>query len=214
MKKQLVELLKEQDAKFESQSFDFKQISQLQEKLKILIGSDWNQWPEFKKKFFIEYFAIAIVQLTKNKKFSGMAQQLRIDLWKVGKWIPYHYYINLANEVLEKDDRYRNQDGRINVDKKNKLFDQFVNYGGCQAVSWDYPNSLFPRKLTFVEDGAKKTFLTEQEGAKLEYFYFLFSLEKEHQFSDYYKSIDSLFEEWKIFLERKWLSETNKKETI
>ncbi|WP_337897603.1 hypothetical protein, partial [Mesomycoplasma ovipneumoniae] len=73
MKKQLVELLKEQDAKFESQSFDFKQISQLQEKLKILIGSDWNQWPEFKKKFFIEYFAIAIVQLTKNKKFSGMA---------------------------------------------------------------------------------------------------------------------------------------------
>ncbi|WP_337898529.1 hypothetical protein, partial [Mesomycoplasma ovipneumoniae] len=155
---QQIELLREQDAKFESQSFDFEQTSQVQEKLKSVIGSDWNQWPTFKKNFFIEYFAITIVQLTKNKKFFGMAEQLQIDLWKVGKWIPYHYYINLANEVLEKDDRYSNQDGSIDLNKKNKLFDPFVNYARCQAVSWDYPNSLFLRKLTFIEDGDKKLF--------------------------------------------------------
>ncbi|MDW2861078.1 hypothetical protein [Mesomycoplasma ovipneumoniae] len=207
MKKQLIDLLNEKDIELESQGFKSKQIEQIQEKLKSVIGSDWNQWPEFKKNFFIEYFAIAIVQLTKNKKFSGMAEQLQIDLWKIGKWIPYIYYVNLANEVLEKDDRYHSQDGSIDLNKKNKLFDPFVNYGGCQAVSWDYPNSLFPRKLTFIEDRDKKLFLTEQEGASLEYFYFLFSLEKEQLFLDYYTSINELFEEWKVFLERKWLEE-------
>ncbi|WP_337897099.1 hypothetical protein, partial [Mesomycoplasma ovipneumoniae] len=138
MKKQLIDILKEQDVKFESQSFDFEQISQLQEKLKSVIGSDWNEWPEFKKKFFIEYFAITIIKLTKDKKLPKMAEQLQIDLWKIGKWIPYIYYVNLANEVLEKDDRYHNQDGIIDLNKKNKLFDPFVNYGECQAVSWDY----------------------------------------------------------------------------
>ncbi|MDO6856467.1 hypothetical protein Q4502_01960 [Mesomycoplasma ovipneumoniae] len=214
MEKQQIDLLKEQDAKFESQSFDFEQISQLQEKLKSVIGSDWSEWPEFKKNFFIEYFAITIIQLTKNKKFSGMAKQFQIDLWKVGKWIPYHHYIKLANEVLEKDDRYHNQDRSIDLNKKNKLFDPFVNYGGCQAVSWDYPNSLFPRKLTFIEDRDKKLFLTKQEAAKLEYFYFLFSLEKEQLFLDYYRSINDLFEEWKVFLERKWLSEQNEGKRI
>ncbi len=207
MKKQLIDILKEQDVKFESQSFDFEQISQLQEKLKSVIGSDWNEWPEFKKKFFIEYFAITIIKLTKDKKLPKMAEQLQIDLWKIGKWIPYIYYVNLANEVLEKDDRYHNQDGIIDLNKKNKLFDPFVNYGECQAVSWDYPNSLFPRKLTFIEDRDKKLFLTEQEGAKLEYFHFLFSLEKEQLFLDYYGSINELFEEWKVFLEHKWLEE-------
>ncbi|EXU60957.1 hypothetical protein [Mesomycoplasma ovipneumoniae] len=209
MQKQLIELLKEQDAKFDSQNFNAEKISQIQEKLKILIGSDWNQWPVFKKNFFIEYFAIAIVQLTKNKKFPKMAEQLQIDLWKIGKWIPYHYYINLANEVLEKDDRYHNQDGSVDLNKKNKLFDPYVNYGACQAISWDYPNSLFPRKLTFIEDRDKKLFLTEQEGAKLEYFYFLFNQEKDNQFLEHFKSINSLFNEWKVFLERKWLSEQN-----
>ncbi|WP_069096594.1 hypothetical protein [Mesomycoplasma ovipneumoniae] len=211
MKKQLIDLLKEQDAKFESKSFNTEQISQLQEKLKNVIGSDWIQWPAFKKNFFIEYFAITIVKLTKNKKLPKMAEQLKIDLWKIGKWIPYFYYVDLANEVLEKDERYHNQDGSIDIDKKNKLFDPFVNYGGCQDVSWDYPNSLFPRKLTFIEDRAKKLFLTEQEGATLEYFYFLFSLDKDNQFLEYYESIDGLFNEWKTILERKWLSETKRK---
>ncbi|XBE78412.1 hypothetical protein VQY16_01260 [Mesomycoplasma ovipneumoniae] len=207
MKKQLIDLLREKDIELESQSFKSKQIEQIQEKLKNVIGSDWNQWPEFKKKFFIEYFAIAIIKLTKDKKLPKMSEQLKIDLWKIGRWIPYFYYVNLANEVLEKDDHYRNQDGSIDINKKNKLFDPFVNYGGCQAVSWDYPNSLFPRKLTFIEDRDKKLFLTEQEGAKLEYFYFLFSLEKEQLFLDYYDSINELFEEWKVFLESKWLDE-------
>ncbi|WP_341494992.1 hypothetical protein [Mesomycoplasma ovipneumoniae] len=207
MQKQLIELLKEKDIELESQSFKSKQIEQIQEKLKNTIRSDWNQWPEFKKKFFIEYFAIAIIKLTKDKKLPKMSEQLKIDLWKIGRWIPYFYYVNLANEVLEKDDRYYNQDGSIDINKKNKLFDPFVNYGGCQAISWDYPNSLFPRKLTFIEERDKKLFLTEQEGAKLEYFYFLFSLEKEQLFLDYYRSINELFEEWKVFLERKWLEE-------
>ncbi|WP_337898970.1 hypothetical protein [Mesomycoplasma ovipneumoniae] len=207
MKKQLIELLREKDIELESQSFKSKQIEQIQEKLKNTIRSDWNQWPEFKKKFFIEYFAIAIIKLTKDKKLPKMSEQLKIDLWKIGRWIPYFYYVNLANEVLEKDDRYYNQDGSMDINKKNKLFDPFVNYGGCQAVSWDYPNSLFPRKLTFIEDRDKKLFLTKQEGASLEYFYFLFSLEKEQLFLDYYRSINELFEEWKVFLERKWLEE-------
>ncbi|MDW2923528.1 hypothetical protein [Mesomycoplasma ovipneumoniae] len=211
MKKQLIDLLKEQDAKFESKSFNTEQISQLQEKLKNVIGSDWIQWPAFKKNFFIEYFAIAIVKLTKNKKFPKMAEQLEIDLWKIGRWIPYFYYVDLANEALEKDERYHNQDGSIDINKKNKLFDPFVNYGGCQDVSWDYPDSLFPRKLTFIEDRAKKLFLTGQEGATLEYFYFLFSLEKDNQFLEYYESINGLFNEWKIILERRWLSETKRK---
>ncbi|WP_337903390.1 hypothetical protein [Mesomycoplasma ovipneumoniae] len=207
MKKQLIELLREKDIELESQSFKSKQIEQIQEKLKNTIRSDWNQWPEFKKKFFIEYFAIAIIKLTKDKKLPKMSEQLKIDLWKIGRWIPYFYYVNLANEVLEKDDRYYNQDWSMDINKKNKLFDPFVNYGGCQAVSWDYPNSLFPRKLTFIEDRDKKLFLTKQEGASLEYFYFLFSLEKEQLFLDYYRSINELFEEWKVFLERKWLEE-------
>ncbi|XBE78085.1 hypothetical protein VQY16_03930 [Mesomycoplasma ovipneumoniae] len=207
MQKQLIELLKEKDIELESQSFKLEQISQIQEELKNVISSDWNQWPTFKKNFFIEYFAIAIVQLTKNKKFSKMSEQLKIDLWKIGRWIPYFYYVNLANEVLEKDERYHNPDGSVDNSKKNKLFDPFVNYGGCRAVSWDYPNSLFPRKLTFIEDRDKKLFLVEQEGASLEYFYFLFSLEKEQLFLDYYNSINELFEEWKVFLERKWLEE-------
>ncbi|WNM16692.1 hypothetical protein [Mesomycoplasma ovipneumoniae] len=207
MKKQLIDLLREKDIELESQSFKSKQIEQIQEKLKNTIRSDWDQWPEFKKKFFIEYFAIAIIKLTKDKKLPKMSEQLKIDLWKIGRWIPYFYYVNLANEVLEKDDRYRNQDRSIDINKKNKLFDPFVNYGGCQAISWDYPNSLFPRKLTFIEDRDKKLFLTEQEGASLEYFYFLFSLEKEQLFLEYYNSINELFEEWKVFLERKWLEE-------
>ncbi|MEG7280524.1 hypothetical protein V6B68_03615 [Mesomycoplasma ovipneumoniae str. Black Butte] len=118
MKKQLIDLLKEQDAKFESKSFNTEQISQLQEKLKNVIGSDWIQWPAFKKNFFIEYFAIAIVKLTKNKKFPKMAEQLEIDLWKIGRWIPYFYYVDLANEALEKDERYHNQDGSIDINKK------------------------------------------------------------------------------------------------
>ncbi|WP_337897079.1 hypothetical protein, partial [Mesomycoplasma ovipneumoniae] len=138
MKKQLIELLREKDIELESQSFKSKQIEQIQEKLKNTIRSDWNQWPEFKKKFFIEYFAIAIIKLTKDKKLPKMSEQLKIDLWKIGRWIPYFYYVNLANEVLEKDDRYHNQDGIIDLNKKNKLFDPFVNYGECQAVSWDY----------------------------------------------------------------------------
>ncbi|WP_069097326.1 hypothetical protein [Mesomycoplasma ovipneumoniae] len=213
MKKQLIDILKEKDIELESQSFKLEQISQIQEELKNVIGSDWNQWPEFKKNFFIEYFAITIVQLAKDKKLPKMSEQLKIDLWKIGKWIPYHIYINLANEVLEKDERYHNQDRSIDLNKKNKLFDPFVNYGGCQDVSWDYPNSLSPRELNFIEDGDKKTFLTEQEGASLEYFYFLFSLEKENQFLDYYNSINELFEEWKVFLESKWLEE-NKMESI
>ncbi|WP_341491349.1 hypothetical protein [Mesomycoplasma ovipneumoniae] len=213
MKIQLIDLLKEKDIEFESKSFNAEQFSKIQEKLKKLIGSDWNQWPTFKKNFFIKYFAVAIVKLTKDKMVPAMAEQLKIDLWKIGRWIPYFYYVNLVHEVLEKDARYHSQDGSIDIDKKNKLFDPFVNYGGCQAVSWDYPNSLFPRKLTFIEDRDKKLFLTEQEGASLEYFYFLLNLEKENQFLDHYRSINSLFKEWKVFLERKWLEE-NKVESI
>ncbi|WP_341420662.1 hypothetical protein [Mesomycoplasma ovipneumoniae] len=237
MKKQLIDLLKEKDIELESQSFKLEQISEIQEELKNVIGSDWNQWPVFKKNFFIEYFAIVIVwadkicelpltpnytkksyyqnffKLTKNKKLPKMAEQLKIDLWKIGRWISYFYYVNLVHEVLENDECYHSQDGSIDIDKKNKSFDPFVDYGGCQSISWDYPNSLFPRKLTFIEDRHKKLFLTEQEGASLEYFYSLFNLEKENRFLDHYRSINSLFEEWKVFLERKWLEE-NKVESI
>ncbi|MHA0297610.1 hypothetical protein [Mesomycoplasma ovipneumoniae] len=56
MKKQLIDLLKEKDIELESQSFKLVQISEIQEELKNVIGSDWNQWPVFKKNFFIEIF--------------------------------------------------------------------------------------------------------------------------------------------------------------
>ncbi|MDW2924803.1 hypothetical protein R7Y11_01185 [Mesomycoplasma ovipneumoniae] len=142
MKKQLIDLLKEKDIELESQSFKLEQISEIQEELKNVIGSDWNQWPMFKKNFFIEHFAIVIVwadkicelpltpnytkksyyqnffKLTKNKKLPKMAEQLKIDLWKIGRWIPYFYYVNLVHEVLEKDERYHGQDGSIDIDKK------------------------------------------------------------------------------------------------
>ncbi|WP_337897292.1 hypothetical protein [Mesomycoplasma ovipneumoniae] len=182
MKKQLIDLLKEKDIELESQSFKLEQISEIQEELKNVIGSDWNQWPVFKKNFFIEYFAIVIVwadkicelpltpnytkksyyqnffKLTKNKKLPKMAKQLKIDLWKIGRWIPYFYYVNLVHEVLENNNRFHNKDGGVDISKKNKLFDPSVDYGGCQSVSWDYPNNLSARKLTFIEDRDKNLF--------------------------------------------------------
>ncbi|MDO6856972.1 hypothetical protein Q4504_00620 [Mesomycoplasma ovipneumoniae] len=231
MKKQLIDLLKEKDIELESQSFKLEQISEIQEELKNVIGSDWNQWPVFKKNFFIEYFTIVIVwankicespltpnytkksyyqnffKLTENKKLPKMAEQLKIDLWKIGRWIPYFYYVNLVHEILENHGPFHNKDGGADINKKNKLFDSFVDYGGCQSVSWDYPNNLSQWELNFIEDGDKKTFLTEQEGAKLEYFYFLFIQEKNNQFLEYYNWINRLFEEWETLLEHKWIEE-------
>ncbi|MEG3825630.1 hypothetical protein MOV3098_00070 [Mesomycoplasma ovipneumoniae] len=56
MKKRLIDLLKEKDIELESQSFKLEQISQIQEELKNVIGSNWNQWSVFKKNFFIWIF--------------------------------------------------------------------------------------------------------------------------------------------------------------
>ncbi|MHA0297609.1 hypothetical protein ACXYW1_00660 [Mesomycoplasma ovipneumoniae] len=97
---------------------------------------------------------------------------MKIDLWKIGRWIPYFYYINLVHKILENHDRFHNKDGGADINKKNKLFDSFVDYGGCQSVSWDYPNSLFPRKLTFIEDRDKKTFFTEKKALNWNIFIF------------------------------------------
>ncbi|MEG3825631.1 hypothetical protein MOV3098_00075 [Mesomycoplasma ovipneumoniae] len=43
---------------------------------------------------------------------------MKIDLWKIGRWIPYFYYANLVHEVLENDECYHSQDGSIDIDKK------------------------------------------------------------------------------------------------
>ncbi|WP_337897291.1 hypothetical protein [Mesomycoplasma ovipneumoniae] len=41
----------------------------------------------------------------------------------------------------------------------------------------------------------------------MEYFYFLFSQEKDNQFLEYYNWINRLFEEWETLLEHKWIEE-------
>lgn len=127
-----------------------------------------------KQSFVIKKLATKLVDLSKNlddEDVVEMSEKLKQDAILSGRWIPTAIYLQIAEEKLAENPEYHNADGSVDIEKRKKLIMPEWYYKKIKYINWDYRKDSFPTRSVQSEEKMKFLFLTEQQGASIEYLY-------------------------------------------